>query len=189
MEDIILVGYGGHAKSVADTVERGKQYRIAGYTEIKPVDSRYEYLGGDEALPEYYKSGIRNAVVCIGYLGKGSLRQKIYKYLKDIGFVLPVILDPSAIISSDVQIGEGTFVGKNAIINAGVKIGKMAIINTQSLVEHECIVSDFTHIAVSAVLCGQVHVGEAAFVGANATVIQERNIPAGKIVPAGVTIR
>lgn len=73
---------------------------------------------------------------------KRQFETKIYKYLKDIGFVLPVILDPSAIISSDVQIGEGTFVGKNAIINAGVKIGKMAIINTQSLVEHECIVSD-----------------------------------------------
>ena len=28
MEDIILVGYGGHAKSVADCIERKKEYRI-----------------------------------------------------------------------------------------------------------------------------------------------------------------
>ena len=189
MEDIILVGYGGHAKSVADSIQRGKQYRIVGYTDLKPADSQYVYLGQDEVLPQYYKKGVKNVAVCIGYLGKGNVRQKMYKYLKDIGYMLPIIKDPSAIISDDVQIGEGTFVGKNAIINAGAKIGKMVIINTQCLVEHECIVSDFAHIAVSAVLCGQVYVEEAAFVGANATVIQGKKILKNKIVPAGLTIR
>ncbi len=63
----------------------------------------------------------------------------------------------------------------------------MAIINTISLIEHECVVGDFSHVAVAAVLCGQV--GEAAFIGANSTIIQCRKIEPGKIVPAGVTIR
>ncbi len=30
MEDIILVGFGGHAKSVADTIEQSGQFHIAG---------------------------------------------------------------------------------------------------------------------------------------------------------------
>ena len=74
-------------------------------------------------------------------------------------------------------------------INAEAMVGKMAIINTMALVEHECVVEDFAHVAVAAVLCGQVHVGKAAFIGANATVIQGRKIESGQIVPAGATIR
>lgn len=189
MEDIILVGYGGHAKSVADCIERKKEYRIIGYTEPAEVESRYPYLGTDEVLKYYYSKGIRNVAICQGYLGHGELRQKLYKFVKDIGYTLPVITDPSSIISSTAVIGEGTFIGKGAIVNAEARIGKMAIINTMSLVEHECVVGDFSHIAVAAVLCGQVEVGEAAFIGANSTVIQCRKIASGKIVPAGVTIR
>ena len=41
MEDIILIGYGGHAKSVADCIERQKRYRIIGYTELEKKKSQY----------------------------------------------------------------------------------------------------------------------------------------------------
>lgn len=189
MEDIILIGYGGHAKSIIDSIEMAKQYNIVGYTDVKETTSKYTYLGNDSVLKNCFEKGIKNAVVCIGYLGKGNIRQKIYSNLKEIGFSLPVIIDPTAIISKDVIIEEGTFVGKNAVINADAKIGKMCIINTAAIVEHECNVEEFSHIAVGTVLCGQVKVGRAALVGANATVIQCRQIGENQIVPAGAVIR
>lgn len=189
MKKIILIGYGGHAKSIADCIERRKEYEIVGYTDIKEYPSRYKYLGTDEVLEEYYNKGITHAVVAIGYLGKGDIRERLYFKLKEIGFELPVISDTSSIISETAEIEEGTFVGKGAVINAEAKVGKMAIINNMSLVEHECVVSDFAHVAVAAVLCGQVKVGKAAFIGANATVIQRMEVKDGAIVPAGATIR
>lgn len=189
MEDIILVGYGGHGKSVADCIEREKFYKIAGYTDNKEQACEYPYLGTDRELLSYYEKGIKNAAVCVGYLGKGCIREKIFENLKEIGYTLPVIKDPSAIISSSAKIGEGTFIGKGAIVNAKAQIGRMVIINSMALVEHECVLEDFSHIAVSAVLCGQVSVGRAAFVGANATVIQGMKIKPHQIVPAGTVIR
>ena len=189
MEDIILIGFGGHARSVADCIERQKRYRIAGYTEKEKKETRYSYLGTDDMLPELYYSGIHYAFVCVGYLGKGNIRNELYARLKNIGFKLPIIIDPSAIVSDTAQIGEGTFIGKDAVINAEAKIRKMAIINTKVLIEHECMVGDFSHIAVGAVLCGQVTVGRETLVGANATVIQGVNVPAHAIVAAGETIR
>lgn len=189
MEDIILVGFGGHAKSIADSIERGKKYKIFGYTELKKTDSKYKYLGTDEVLEDYYKKGIRNVFICQGYLGKGNLRNELYNYVKKIGYKIPIIIDPSSIISSSVTIDEGTFVGKGVIINAEAKIGKMCIINTKALIEHECKIGDFTHVAVGAIICGQVEIEKNAFVGANATIIQCRKINEGTIVPAGETIR
>lgn len=189
IEDIVLVGFGGHAKSVADCIERQGTYRIIGYTDVEERKSPYTYLGRDDVLKAYYEKGVPNAVISIGYLGTGDARQKIYATLKTIGYCLPVIIDPSAAVSKTACIEEGVFIGKGAVVNAESKIGKAAIINTKALVEHECEVGDFAHVAVAAVLCGQVRVGNAAFVGANTTVIQGREIQEGRIVPAGIVVR
>ena len=189
MEDIILVGFGGHAKSVADCIERKGEYHIVGYTDLQQQQSSYPYLGTDDVLIDLFGKGIKYAVICIGYLGKGTVREKIYNRLKQIGFQLPVIVDPSAIVSQNAIIGEGTFIGKGAVINTEVSIGKMCIINTKALIEHECIIEDYAHVAVGGVLCGQVIIGKAAFIGANATVIQQQQIAERRIVPAGVVIR
>jgi len=189
MENLVIVGFGGHAKSMADCIEREGKYKIVGYTDITNHNCRYKYLGTDNELQAIFDSGVKNAAVGIGYMGKGSIRIKLYEMLKTIGFELPVIKDPSSFISDSAIIGEGTFVGKAAIVNAESYIGKMAIINTKALVEHECNVGDFTHVAVGAVLCGQVNVGDSVLIGANATVIQCRKIESNSIVPAGATIR
>lgn len=189
MEDLVLVGFGGHAKSVADCIEREGKYHIVGYTDIVDHKSQYNYLGDDEVLKTVFESGVKFAAIGIGYIGKGSIRNRLYALLKNIGFVLPVISDSSSIISNTADIGEGTFIGKGAIVNAEASVGKMAIINTKALIEHECVVGDFTHVAVGAVLCGQVKIGSNSFVGANATIIHCQGIPANSIVPAGVTVR
>lgn len=189
MEDIVLIGYGGHAKSVADCIKRQKKYNIVGYTDLKENNCDFKYLGTDKELKNIYDSGIKNAAICIGYLGKGDVRQKIYSHIKEIGYNVPVIIDSSAIISDSSIIQEGTFIGKNVVINVDTKIGKCCIINTGAIIEHECKIDDFTHISVGAVLCGQVDIGKASLVGANATIIQCMHVPDNTIVPAGEVVR
>lgn len=189
MEKIVLVGFGGHAKSVADCIEREGKYTIVGYTDIEEHVSKYKYLGTDDVLQTVFDDGVKYAAVGIGYMGNGDLRNRLYDMLKAIGYKLPVIADPSAIVAESAQVGEGSFVGKNAVINAEAVVGKMTIINTMALVEHECVVGDFSHVAVAAVLCGQVKVGEAAFIGANATVIQGRTVGNKMLIPAGYVVR
>lgn len=189
MENIVLVGFGGHAKSVADSIERQGKFSIIGYTDFAEHKSKYPYLGTDDVLPDIFKKGTVNACICVGYLGKGNVREKLYLKLKEIGFCLPVILDPSAVVSDSAVIHEGTFIGKLCVLNADAVIGKCCIINTGAVIEHESVIGDFSHISVGTILCGQVKVGRGAFVGANATVIQCRDVNEYEIVPAGSTKR
>lgn len=189
MEDIVIIGFGGHGKSLTDCIERSGRYNIVGYTDIKDNAVRYPYLGTDDKLKEIYESGVRYAAIGVGYLGHGDLRERIYKELKVIGFELPIICDPSSVISETAVIGEGTFIGKCAVVNAEAKIGKVCILNTGAILEHECRVGDFAHVAVGAVICGQAEIGEAALIGANATVIQCKSVKERKIVPAGDVVR
>lgn len=188
MEKIILIGAGGHAKTIIDTLEQQGRYEIAGFvdrerTELEIYHS-YKVIGCDSDLKTLYQKGIHTAVVCIGFMGKSKVRNRLYCELKKIGFMLPVITDSSAVVACDAKIGEGTYIGRNAVVNADAKIGKMCIINTAAIIEHECEVGDFTHIAVGAVLCGQAAVGENTMIGANATIIQGVSVEKECIVGA-----
>lgn len=191
VKDIVLIGYGGHAKSIIDTLEKQKQYQIVGYVDSMDVSEYrgYRRVGEDEDLEKIYMSGIHNAVIAVGFMGKSQIRNRLYEQMKKIGYKFPVIIDDSAVIASDAVLCEGTYVGKRAVINADANIGKMCIINTGAIVEHECHIGDFSHIAVGAVLCGRCSVGENTLIGANATVIQERSIGDNVIVGAGCTIK
>lgn len=192
MEKILILGMGGHAKSITDVIERENKYEIAGYVVnnyVEGEDIGYPILGTDDDLFSLFKSGIRYAAMGIGYLGKGCLREKLYEKLKKIGFALPIICDPSAIISRKTRIGEGTFIGKGVIINAGADIGNNCIINSGTVIEHDCVVGDFSHISVGAVLCGNVVVGSESFIGANATVIQSVDIGNKVVVGAGEVLK
>ncbi len=188
--DIVLIGFGGHAKSVIDSIEKRRDYHIIGYTDLVPHEEYkgYPYLGSDDTLQECYEKGVRYAFVAIGYMGEGRLRDLLYQKLKKIGFQIPFIIDPSAVLADDVKIGEGTFIGKGSIVNGASEIGNMCIINTGAVIEHENQIGDFTHVSVNSTLCGNVSVGSHCFIGANATIIQNIKIGQESLVGAGSTV-
>ena len=193
MEQIVLIGGGGHAHSVLDSIKQTGKYHVAGFVEREISNSQgiagVPVIGTDDDLQAIYDSGIQNAFITIGYLGKSDTRERIYHNLKKIGYKVPIIIDPSSIIAYGVSIHEGTFVGKRVVINANAEIGKMCIVNTGAIIEHDDKVEDFTHVSVGSVLCGGVSVGSRSLIGANATVIQNVHIADDVIVGAGVTVR
>lgn len=190
MENIVIVGFGGHAKSMVDAIENAGHYNIIGFTDREKRDSYrgYPYLGTDDTLAELYHEGVKNACIGVGYLGQSVIRDKLYGMLISIGYQLPAIIDASAVIASDAVIGSGSFVGKIAVVNSACHVGEMCIINTGVILDHECTVGNYSHIAVGARLCGDVHIADHSMVGAGATVIQSRHIGSNVIVGAGSTV-
>lgn len=193
MEDIILLGLGGHAHSVVDSIEQSGKYNIIGFLDMEGMSWKhyrdYRVLDTDDALQMYFDRGIRNAFITIGFMGHGDVRNRLYRKLKDIGFAVPNIIDKTSAISGSAELEDGIFVGKNAIINVNAKIGKMCIVNTGAVVEHDCEIGEFSHVAVGSVVCGGVSVGKQTLIGANATVIQNKMIGNRCIIGAGMVIR
>lgn len=188
MEEIVLIGGGGHALSAADAIINGNQYKIAGYTDVCDTHIPLRYLGTDTMLEGLLEKGILNAAVTVGYLGESRIREKLYDRAKQAGFRLPAIIDPSAVVSGTAEVGEGVFVGKRAVVNGGARIGRMCIINTGAIIEHNNRIGEYSHIAVGAVLCGDVQAGAYTFIGANATIIQEVRIGMNAVIGAGSVV-
>lgn len=200
--NLILVGGGGHCKSVLDTVIRLKKYDNIHILDPsidpgKKLLNCATVIGGDELLISLYEEGERQAFVSVGSIKSSWVRNKLYDSIVDIGFSIPNIIDPSAVISPSVSLGLeqddeykgiGIFVGKGVIVNADVSIKRCAIINTSAVIEHECQIGAFTHISVNATLCGQVIVGDHSFIGAGSTVIQGIEIGNNVTIGAGSLI-
>lgn len=187
-----MVGSGGHAKTIVDTIERSRDYQIAGFVDREQIGREvyrgYKIIGHDEDMKSIFASGIHHAFIAIGFMGNSDFRSRLYHQFKGLGFSFPVIIDPSAVAAEDAVIGEGTYIGRKAVVNADAKIGINCIVNTAAVIEHDCRVGDFSHVSVASVLCGQVTVGKDVMIGANATVIQGVTVGDGAVVGAGAAV-
>jgi len=171
-EKILLVGGGGHCRSVIDVIELEDRYEIAGIIDKKELVGQdvlgYKVVGCDDDLEDLFRK-YKYAIVTVGQIKSNSLRVKLFDALKAIGYELPSIISPLSYVSKHSTIGEGTIVLHQALINSNVTIGKNCIINSKALIEHDCIVEDSCHISTASVLNGGVVVKEGTFFGSNAT--------------------
>ena len=184
---ILLIGGGGHCKSVLDSLLSLGEYDEIGVVDNNPgacVPGAY-YAGNDDDLPRLFKEGWKYAFVTVGSVGSTALRRRLSDMVHDIGFINPAIIDPTSAVARGSVIEDGVYVGKKAIINTGSIIKKCSIINTAAVIEHDCTVGEFSHISPGAVVCGNTSVGNDVHVGAGAVVIQGISIGDDVMIGAG----
>ncbi|KAF0226215.1 MAG: hypothetical protein FD133_831 [Erysipelotrichaceae bacterium] len=170
---LILVGAGGHCKSVIDSLN-STQYAeivlVGKSNEVGHIVSGYPVVGTDDDLKKLYNSGFNMAFITLGSIEKTNGRRKLASLLSEIGFKFPNVIDATAIVSSKAQLGKGIFVGKLAIVNVDSRIDDFAIINTNAVIEHDSLIGAFSHISIGSVVCGSCVIGSDVFVGANSTI-------------------
>lgn len=172
MEEILLVGGGGHCKAVIDVIEQQNIYKIAGIIDKKELLGtklfNYEFIGCDDDLDKLFFK-YKNAVVTVGQIRSNEIRVKLFNRLKGIGYNLPTIISPLAYLSQHATIDEGSVVMHHALVNASAAVGKNCIINTKALIEHDVVIEDYCHISTGAVINGGTVVKSNTFFGSNAT--------------------
>lgn len=187
----VLLGAGGHARVVLDAMRSSglplpdfalDAAKTGSLIDGVPVD------GGDEMLPAVYEKGITYFVMGIGGQGTSPLRSRIWKTAEDSGLVPLTIIHSSAIVSPSAVIGPGAQILAGAVVNAGARIGCGVIINTSSVVEHDCQIGDFCHIAPRSCLGGGVNLGEYSHVGIGAVVREYRIVGPHTLVGAGAVV-
>jgi len=172
MEEILLIGGGGHCKSVIDVIEQEGKYKIAGIIDKKELIGQeilgYKVIASDDDLKKL-SAKYKYACVTVGQIKSNHLRVKLFTLLKEIGYELPVVISPLAYVSKHAKIEEGTVVLHHALVNAGAKIGMNCIVNSKALIEHDVAIEDHCHISTATVINGGVVVKENTFVGSNTT--------------------
>tara|TARA_Y100001935_G_C17260542_1_gene486130 strand:- start:215 stop:826 length:612 start_codon:yes stop_codon:yes gene_type:complete len=180
---IVIIGYSGHSYGCIE-VSINQDYSIIGYYDlVKKISNPYnlKYLGYEDNIDISYKPFIS--------IGDNIIRKKIYEKLCKKNIVLSTkLIHLNSIISKSSLIKEQTYISAGVTINPQTKIGVGCIINTGSIIEHDCDIGEFSHIAPGAVLCGNVQIGEGSFIGANSVIKQGVRIGKNVIIGAGSVI-
>ena len=188
MKNIILIGGGGHCKSVIDVIEQEGRFEISGIID-KPelLGSRilgYPVIGNDSDLDVLAKK-YQYALITVGQIKSPSLRIKLFDLAVKAGFTLPSIISPNAYVSKHSSIGNGVIVMHNAIVNASASIGDNCIINSKALIEHDCRIFKHCHISTNATINGGVVVESGCFIGSNSTTKESITISENSFIKAG----
>lgn len=187
MENIILIGAGGHARACIDVVEQEERFKIAGLIDDNPNAPteifRYPVLG-DRSHLATLRSSFRFALVCIGQIKTPEPRINYFKFLRRLEFILPTIFSPSCYVSGHAHVDEGVIVMHRAIINAGATIQKDCIINSGAIIEHDAVIGHNCHISTNAVVNGGANVLPKSFVGSGAVIREGISIGESCIIGA-----
>ena len=188
MKPLLLIGCGGHARSLIDLVETTHQWHIHGLVGLpEQVGSEvlgYSVVGTDAQLPAL-REQCGSAVLAMGQLPDPKPRQRLATLLDKYCFHIPSLISPNAHISRHSLIGNGTVVGHGAIVNAAAKVGDHCILNTNAVIEHDAWIGDHCHISTGALINGNVSVGHGSFVGSGAMLREGLDIPSGSVISAG----
>ena len=192
MKKIILIGGGGHCKSVIDVIEQENKFQIAGIVDKHELlDSKilgYQVIGNDSDLEKLSKK-YKYALITIGQIKSVSPRLKLFALIKKLGFFMPYIISPNAYVSKHSKVGNGTVLMHNVVINTNVYIGENCIINSKALIEHDCIIDNHCHISTNAIINGGVKIGAESFVGSNVTTKNNIRIKKKSFIKAGTLIK
>ncbi|MBZ0156716.1 MAG: acetyltransferase [Alphaproteobacteria bacterium] len=185
---VIIIGGGGHAKVLLDTLYLNG-IEVLGIVEADPEKRGKTLLntpiiGGDDAIL-IYEPGNIELVNGIGSVNLPSKRRVVFDKFKEAGFAFAKVIHPSAVIASDAEISEGIQIMAGAVIQPGCRIGKNAIINTKVSIDHDCLIDNHVHIAPGVTVSGGVRIGTGAHVGAGTTIIQGVNIGSNCVIGAG----
>jgi len=192
MDEIILIGAGGHARSCMDVIELTGLYKIAGLVEKDHINSQenlsYPIIGTDDDLPDLRRD-YEVALVTVGQIKSAATRVRLFDMLSDLKYKLPVIVSPRSHVSRHSKIGAGTIIMHDVIVNANAEIGQNCIINNKVLIEHDAAVGDHCHIATGAIVNGEVTVGSESFIGSGAVTKQSVSIDNNCVIGAGAVIK
>ncbi|CAH6980898.1 Acetyltransferase [Vibrio chagasii] len=187
MKSCAILGASGHGKVIAEIAE------LNGYQNIVFFDDRWPSL---KAVEHWSVSGdtstllsnVKEYDLTVVAIGHNATRCSKQRELSSAGANFDVLAHPSAVISNYANIGIGSVVMANAVVNPFSHIGMSCIVNTGSTVDHDCKLAEGVHISPGVNLAGGVEVGKNTWIGIGSQIKQLVVIGCDAVVGAGSTV-
>ncbi|MHB1066471.1 MAG: acetyltransferase [Candidatus Nanopelagicales bacterium] len=164
----VVVGAGGHAVSVAESIHASGLELVA----FTSDDASVTTLLGRPVLREVPQSHLDAGGIVVVAVGDNASRERAWRALADRLPLeqLPALVHSSAVVASNAQVGAGSVILQGAVVGSAARVGTGCLLNSGSILEHECVMEEFSSLAPGAVLGGRVRVGRRAAVSIGATV-------------------
>jgi len=188
MKSILVIGAGGHGRSIAEAILMSKDSKLVGFVDdsVPPASLvlGYPVLGTSDDL-EICRAYADYGIVAVGNNG---FRCKMTHQLVEIGFSLVSVIHPSAVVSPRAVIGPGSAIMAGAIVGTEAVLGMGVIVNSGAVVDHHCQVADFGHLGVNVSMAGGARVGRGAWVQAGSALGYGVAVADGVVLNPGTAV-
>lgn len=179
---LLVVGAGGHGRSVAEAAELSGQFAVVGFLDDS-LPAGETVLGvpllGPVASMADHRATADQTIVAIG---NNTVREKLMHQLAEAGFEWATVVHPRAIVSPSAVLGKGSAAMAGAIVGTEARLGVGSIVNCGAVVDHHATVDDFGHLGVNASMAGGTVLGRGAWMQAGSA------LGYGVKVAAGITL-
>ena len=164
-----IIGYGGHASEVYHSLDLMERIGLKFFVDDEWYDER-----DSDCLPiSKFNSNEYEVIVAIG---NPKDRENVIKRLPKQTKFFTHIHSSSQIMSHDIEIGEGCFIGSNTILTTNIKLGNHVILNRGSQIGHDVIIGDYFSAMPGSIVSGNCVIGDRVYVGTNASIKEKINI-------------
>ena len=174
--ELILFPFGGNSREalmvVLQTSAGQTQWTVIGIIDDDPGTWHRQcggvnVLGGRDVLRRYPQARV---LAVPGNPGSYLMRERMIRSLGLEKDRFATVVDPSARIAADVNIGYNTLIMPNVVIGAGGVIGNHCILLANTVVSHDSHVGDYTCVGSGVVIAGSVNIGASCYIGAGAKI-------------------
>lgn len=162
--DTYLYGCGGHSKVILDILHHQGRLTKA-FVDDNPPEMLHSIHGTPIIHSQVLSQITVDSSLWIVGIGNNRNRKTIVEKLKNQGHSFTTAIHPSAQIGLGVEIGVGTVVMANAVVNIDTVLGNHVIINTGATIDHDCNIGDYCHVAPGSNVCGHVKLGSSVLLG------------------------
>lgn len=188
-EPLLLVAASGLAREVLAVCE-STGHRVLGVLDDDPTRAGTAH-GTATVLGPLSLVGEHPDALLLLCAGKGSVRRDLAVRLAGLG-VGPdryaTVVDPSVRIPSSCSVGVGGILLGGVVLTADVRVGRHVVCMPNVTLTHDDEVDDYVTLTAGASLGGGVRVGEAAYIGMNASVRERRTVGADCVLGMGAVL-
>ena len=176
-----MIGVGSFAREVAEIARMLRPESDLAFVDNAPIEDAVRLMTGKAAValgtigawqPE-------PADTCVIATGDPRARAGIAASLAARGTVFDILVHPDATIATSATLHPGVIVTPGARVSTDVVLGAHVHVDQNVTVGHDTVVGAHSRLNPAACLSGTVSVGEGAYVGAGAVVLQGLTLGAG----------
>lgn len=160
---LALFGYGGHAREVAAQINNDITFFI---------DDEYATPNITKPISEFNPLEYEIMIAIGDCKARFDIVQRLPKETKYFTFIHPTAL----ILSNNIKIGKGSFIGANSIITTDIEIGDHCILNRGNHIGHDTKIGNYFSAMPGAIISGNVTIYDLVYVGTNASIKEKLSI-------------
>lgn len=166
---LLVVGAGGLGQDVAEIANLTGRYTKIAFLDDAPnpdKERQYNIVGCVADLNKF----VGQYDFAIAAVGNNQYRMKVHQRIKDLGFEVPILIHPTAIVHPRASLECGDIIRAMCFVSSGVDIRESVILNIGCKIDHNCVIGEGSHIPMGCVVRNEVVVEPYSVFKSNAVV-------------------